>query len=61
MNRWIRTSGAWDAVVDFDSVMRDPALPTRLRRDVDGGDHLHPNEHGYRVMADAIDLALFVR
>jgi lysophospholipase L1-like esterase len=61
VNTWVRTSGAFDAVIDFDLTMRDPSAPTRLRPDVDGGDHLHPNEHGYRVMADAIDLRLFQR
>ena len=61
VNTWIRTSGAFDAVVDFDAAMRDNQQPTRLRSEVDGGDHLHPNELGYRVMADVIDLALFAR
>jgi lysophospholipase L1-like esterase len=61
VNAWIRTGGAFDAVVDLDAAMRDPGQPTRLRADVDGGDHLHPNELGYRVMADAIDLGLFAR
>ena len=60
VNGWIRTSGAWDAVIDFDAVMRDPADPTRLLPAADTGDHLHPNEHGYRIMAEAIDLGLFV-
>jgi len=59
VNGWIRASAEFDAVIDFDAVMRDPSDPTRLQTAVDGGDHLHPNEHGYRVMADAIDLALF--
>ena len=59
INSWIRSSGNFDGLVDFDAVMRDAADPTRLRADVDGGDHLHPNELGYRVMADAIDLSLF--
>ena len=59
VNEWIRKGRAFDAVVDLDAVMRDPETPTRLRADVDGGDHLHPNENGYRVMADAIDMALF--
>lgn len=61
VNAWIRTSRAFDAVLDLDAAMRDPAEPSRLRRDVDSGDHLHPNENGYRVMATAIDLTLFTR
>jgi len=61
VNRWIRTSGAFDAVVDMDSVMRDASDPTRLAARADGGDHLHPNEAGYRMMADAVDLAIFAR
>jgi len=61
VNRWIRTSGAYDAVIDFDAVMRDSLNPARLRADGDVGDHLHPNETGYHLMADAIDLALFAR
>ncbi len=59
VNAWIRRSGSFDAVVDFDAVTRDPADPSRLRADVDGGDHLHPSAAGYRLMADAIDLSLF--
>lgn len=59
VNAWIRTGGAFDAVVDFDAITRDPAQPSRLRAAVDGGDHLHPSAAGYEVMADAIDLALF--
>jgi len=60
VNQWIRESHAFDAVVDFDAAMRDANDPTRLRADVDSGDHLHPNEHGYELMANAIDLRLFV-
>jgi lysophospholipase L1-like esterase len=59
VNDWIRASAEFDAVIDFDVAMRDSSDPTRLQAAVDGGDHLHPNEHGYRLMADAIDLALF--
>jgi len=61
VNRWIRTGGAFDHVVDFDAVMRDPAHPTRLRPEFDSGDHVHPNDAGNRAMADAIDLAYFSR
>ena len=61
VNLWIRTGGAYDAVIDFDAAVRDPADPRRLLPALDTGDHLHPNEAGYRAMADAIDLALFTR
>ena len=61
VNAWIRTSGAFDAVIDFDAVVRDPVAPTRLRPTFDPGDHLHPNDAGYQAMADAIDLSLFDR
>jgi lysophospholipase L1-like esterase len=56
VNRWIRTSGEPDAVIDFDVLTNDPGHPLRLRPDFDSGDHLHPNEMGYRAMADGIDL-----
>jgi lysophospholipase L1-like esterase len=59
VNAWIRTSGEYDAVIDFDAVTRDPSFPTRLNPDYDSGDHLHPNDLGYKVMGDAIDLKLF--
>lgn len=61
VNAYIRQPGAFDAVVDFDMIMRDPANPTQLIPSGDTGDHLHPNEAGYVRMADAIDLALFKR
>ena len=57
VNHWIRTSKAYDAVIDFDKVLRDPSHPSRLLPAYDGGDHVHPNDAGYRAMADAIDLS----
>ncbi|MBU3865439.1 SGNH/GDSL hydrolase family protein [Streptomyces sp. 4503] len=59
VNEWIRTSGAFDAVLDFDAVWRDPARPSRIREDFHSGDHLHGNDAGYRALADSIDLSLF--
>ncbi len=59
VNHWVRTSGKFDAVIDFDAVMRDPQNPLHLLPALDSGDHLHPNEAGYKVMAGAIDLKLF--
>jgi lysophospholipase L1-like esterase len=59
VNDWIRTSGKFDAVIDFDAALRDPQTPSRLLPAADSGDHLHPNERGYKMMADAIDLKLF--
>lgn len=59
VNAWMRTSGVFDAVIDFDAVTRDPERPSRLAASVDGGDHLHPSVGGYRIMADAVDLGLF--
>ncbi len=56
VNRWIRESGAFDAVVDFDALLRDPAQPSRLLARFDSGDHLHPGDAGYRAMAALIDL-----
>ena len=61
VNEWIRTGGAFDRVVDFDAVTRDPAHPTRLKPEYDSGDHVHPNDAGNHAMADAIDLSVFNR
>lgn len=61
INRWIRTPGHFDAVIDFDALMRDPAHPDRLSRKFDSGDGLHPSEAGYRAMGEAIPLSLFSR
>lgn len=59
VNAWIRATGHFDAVVDFDKIMADPAHPDHLRPDYDSGDHLHPSPAGYRAMADAIPPAIF--
>lgn len=59
VNAWVRTSGAFDAVVDFDAALRDPAQPSRLLAAYDSGDHLHPSIGGYRRLAEAVDLELF--
>ena len=59
VNQWIRTSKAYDAVIDFDKALRDPSNPAALRADYDSGDNLHPNDAGYQAMANAIDLSLF--
>jgi lysophospholipase L1-like esterase len=56
VNAWIRSSGVFDAVVDFDRALRDEARPSRLRAGFDSGDHLHPGDAGYRAMAEMIDL-----
>jgi lysophospholipase L1-like esterase len=61
VNSWIRTSGKFDAVIDFDAAVRDPATPTRLLRAYDTGDGLHLNPAGYQAMANSIDLALFTK
>lgn len=61
VNQWIRSSGAFDAVIDFDAVMRDPADPKRLRPEFDPGDHVHPDDKGNERMAQAIDLAIFFK
>jgi lysophospholipase L1-like esterase len=59
LNEWIRTSKAYDAVIDFDRVTRDPENPKMFLPFYDSCDHLHPNDAGYKAMADAIDLSLF--
>jgi len=58
-NNFIRHSGEFDAVIDFDRATRDPTHPTRFAPQFDSGDHLHPNDLGYKAMADAIDLSVF--
>jgi lysophospholipase L1-like esterase len=59
VNKWIRESGEYDAVIDFDAVTRNPDLPSQLKTEYDSGDGLHPNAAGYKAMADAIDLKMF--
>jgi lysophospholipase L1-like esterase len=59
VNAWIRTAKDFDGVIDFDAAIRDPAMPTQIKAPYDSGDHLHPNDEGYKAMADAINLALF--
>lgn len=59
VNDWIRHSGRFDAVIDFDSAMHDPANPSKLLPIYDSGDHLHPSETGHHMMAESVNLALF--
>ena len=59
LNQWIRTSRAFDAVIDFDQALRDPDDPLHLAASFDSGDHLHLNPAGYQVMAQTVDLKLF--
>jgi lysophospholipase L1-like esterase len=59
VNAWIRTPGHFDAVIDFDRVIRDPQHVDRLLPAFDCGDHLHPSPAGYRAMGESIDLSLF--
>lgn len=61
VNAFIRTSGEFDGVIDFDAVTRDPANPLQFLPAYDSGDHLHPGDAGYRAMGEAIDLSLFRR
>lgn len=58
VNEWVRTSGEFDAVIDFDAATRDPANPRRFLPAYDIGDHLHPNDAGYEAMAAAVDPAV---
>ncbi|MFO1073221.1 MAG: SGNH/GDSL hydrolase family protein [Geminicoccaceae bacterium] len=58
INEWIRTSGAFDGVIDFDALVRDPANPKHIQAQYDKGDHLHPNDAGYKAMGEAVDLKL---
>lgn len=56
VNRWIRSGGGFDGVVDFDAALRDPARPSVLQRRYDSGDGIHPSDAGYTAMADAVPI-----
>jgi hypothetical protein len=59
LNTWIRTGKAFDGVIDFDAVWRDPGHPGKIKAGLHAGDHLHGSDAGYTAAADAIDLGLF--
>ncbi|WP_254434192.1 SGNH/GDSL hydrolase family protein [Halobacillus sp. Marseille-Q1614] len=59
VNEWIRTSGEFDGVIDFDKAVRDPEEPKRFLPEYDAGDNLHPNDEGYKKIAETIDLSIF--
>ncbi|WP_245921269.1 SGNH/GDSL hydrolase family protein [Bowmanella denitrificans] len=59
VNHWIRHSGEFDGVLDFDALTRDPKHPARFLPHFDSGDHLHPGDSGYQAMAEAVNLQLF--
>jgi lysophospholipase L1-like esterase len=61
VNNWIRTSGVFDAVVDFEGAVKDPADPQKMREDLQRGDYLHPNAAGYAAMSQAVDLSVFLK
>jgi lysophospholipase L1-like esterase len=58
VNNWIRTSHAFDGVIDFAKAVQDPFNPLYINPAYNSGDNLHPNDAGYKAMADAINLAL---
>jgi lysophospholipase L1-like esterase len=59
INTFIRTPGNFDAFVDYDQVTRDPANPKQILKEFNNTDHLHPNDAGYKAMADSVDLSIF--
>ncbi|SFC91348.1 Lysophospholipase L1 [Zunongwangia mangrovi] len=61
VNDWIRNSGAFDAVIDFSKFLENPDEPNVIHPDLQSGDYLHPNEKGYKVMGESIDLSLFTK
>jgi lysophospholipase L1-like esterase len=60
LNRWLRTDSPFDAVIDLDAALRDPADPSRIAAAYDSGDHLHPGDAGNRAMAEAVDLQVLL-
>lgn len=56
VNRWVRSGGGFDGVVDFDAILRDPARPSVLQRRYDSGDGIHPSDAGYAAMAEAVPM-----
>jgi lysophospholipase L1-like esterase len=58
VNQWIRSTDAFDAIIDFDKAIRDPEHPSKVRQEYDSGDHIHPSAAGYKAMADLIPLNL---
>jgi lysophospholipase L1-like esterase len=61
VNQWIVNGKAFDGVIDFDKLVRDPAQPSRILAFYDSGDRLHPNDAGHKAMGEAVDLSLFAR
>lgn len=61
INKWIRESGEYDGVIDFEAAVRDSAKPRIMKAEYDSGDHLHPGDVGYKAMAEFIDLSLFAK
>jgi len=61
INNWIRTPGVFDAVADFDAATRDPNNPKQFRADYNNTDHLHPNDVGYKAMAESVNLSIFTK
>ena len=59
VNDWIRNSGHFDAVIDFDKAIRNPDDPSTILPDAQSGDYLHPNELGYQRLGEAVDVSLF--
>ncbi|PWE74528.1 hypothetical protein B1R38_05215 [Bacillus cereus] len=59
VNTWIRSSGVFDGVIDFEKALADPNNPSKMLPAYDSGDHVHPNDAGYKAMAEVIDLSIF--